>query len=216
MKHMILSWLLMICLAYAPNAGNVDGPLYHRITPVGTVPDACTELVSLNLLGSVRSIRGGLFTWRGHGEGRTVIARVDAMGRELACCELESGELQVSVVTGTADGGFLIALGFHDRALGEGAWLSDGGVVSRVIKCGADGTAEWACDLPEVNSMMLRECFETETGYCFLGERETPATKRRGVVSATDLSCLTISRAGGFVSLRTLGGSDFDMFDRAV
>lgn len=215
MKRMMLVWVMILYLILVQSIGVAETPQYHPVEPVGTVPEAYAEIVQQNLLGNVRFIEGGLFTYNGIGNGKTVFKRIDSKGRTLASCEIECGELMVAVMSGTSDGGFLIALGFVDREVERGVWLSDSGVVSGVVKCAEDGTVEWTCELPDVQERMLQACFETESGYVFFGDRENPKTKRRGVASITDLSCLTISKTGEFISLHTIGGSDFDMFHRA-
>ena len=59
---------------------------------------------------------------------------------------------------------------------------------------------------------MLDSCFETEEGYCFLGEQQTPKTKRLGVYSRTDLSVLVLDKQGQLTTVKTFGGSDYDDF----
>ena len=214
-KRLIVVWVMILCLLSVQSIGAGETPQYRPVEPVGTVPEAYVEVVQQNLLGSVQFIEGGLFTYYGVDDGKTVFERIDTKGRTTASCEIECGELRVSTIAGTSDGGFLIALGFYDRAVDRDVWLSDSGVVSRVVKCAENGTVEWACELPDVQKTVLMTCFETVSGYVFFGERENPETKHKGVSSFTDLSCLTISKAGNYVSLRTIGGSDFDMFHRA-
>lgn len=214
MKRRFAVWLMMLCMLSVQSIGAGETPQYHSVEPVGTVPEAYVEVVQQNLLGSVQFMEGGLFTYHSIDNGKTVFERIDTKGQTMASCEIECGELRVSTIAGTSDGGFLIALGLIDREVERGVWLSDSGVMSCVIKCAEDGTVEWVRELPDVTARMLLECYETASGYVFFGEREN-GRRRRGYNPPTDLSCLTINTAGEFISLHTIGGSDFDSFDRS-
>ena len=214
MKRRIAVWLMILGMLSVQSIGAGETPQYHPVVPVGTVPEAYVEVVQQNLLGNVPFIKGGLFTYDSDANGNTAVRRLDSRGKTLAACKIDCGELKVSNVIGTSDGGFLIALGLNDREVERGVWLSDSGVMSCVIKCAEDGTVEWVRELPDVTARMLLECYETASGYVFFGEREN-GRRRRGYNPPTDLSCLTINTAGEFISLRTIGGSGFDSFDRS-
>ncbi len=206
MKRLMLVWVVIlgmlgsVCFAES---------IHHPIEPYGKVPDEWTEVVRENRLGNVRYMQGDLFRMEGNS-----ISHVDTMGNVLAFCKIETDHFFIRAVIATSDGGFLFTQGFSDFQTGPNHWLSDDGVVSRIVKCAVDGTIEWICDLKDVTGQMLQFCFETESGYCFLGDRETPETKRRGVSSCTDLSCLIVDKAGTMEDLRIIGGSDFDILHR--
>lgn len=115
----------------------------------------------------------------------------------------------------TSDGGVIFALGFNDTYHSETeSWASEAGVVSKVIKLDAEGKEQWSTELAGVAGVSLWSCIETEDGYCFFGEVETPETDRQGVYSPTDLSVIKLDRQGQHLLTRTYGGSDYDSFWR--
>lgn len=223
MKPLLIALLLILSLGFLPGCtpekeSVAYQPEYKPVKQVGTVPDAWTDVVAQNRLGSVRFTRGGLFTCEEREDG-ALIRRLDHMGNELAVCEVEGRYFRVSQVIGTSDGGFLGVLGFSDRWLSgasEGKMASDDGILSRVVKCAADGDIEWTADLLNMEGSMFQVCFESEDGYVFIGDRQTPETRRRGVHSPNDLSFLRLDHQGNFVMIRTIGGSDYDSLLRAI
>ena len=156
-RKMMMVWVMILCMVPISSFAAAETPQYHPVEPVGTVPEAYVEVVRQNLLGNVPFIQGGLFTYVSNVDGNTVVSKIDSKGKTLASCEIDCGELRVSNVTGVSDGGFLIALGFVDREVERGVWLSDSGVMSCVIKCAEDGTVEWVRELPDVTARMLLE-----------------------------------------------------------
>ena len=103
MKRMMLVWVMILCMLSVQSIGAGETPQYHPVEPVGTVPEAYVEVVQQNLLGSVQFVEGGLFTYHGIDDGKTVFERIDTKGRTTASCEIECGELRVSTITGTSD-----------------------------------------------------------------------------------------------------------------
>ena len=84
MKRLMLVWLMILCMLSVQSIGAGETPQYHPMEPVGTVPEAYVEVVQQNLLGSVQFVEGGLFTYHGIDDGKTVFERIDTKGRTTA------------------------------------------------------------------------------------------------------------------------------------
>ena len=209
MGTMLLCLLALLC---ACGIGEREAADYAPVKPVGDVPPEFAEIVAENRFGNARWVGDKLVVVDSH------LKWLDMAGNVAAAYEIPTGDyrLKDEALLATSDGGMLIALGFEDRYVSEkDAWASEGGFSSMVIKLDASANVQWMTELDGVEGMMLRNCFETEDGYCFLGEQQTPETKRLGVHSRTDLSVLVLDKQGQLTTVKTFGGSDYDEFWRA-
>ena len=214
MKKMWMGTILLCLLALlcACGIGEREAADYAPVKPVGEVPPEFAEIVAENRFGNARWVGDKLVVVDSH------LKWLDMAGNVVAAYEIPTGNyrLKDEALLATSDGGMLIALGFEDRYVSEKeAWASEGGFASRVIKLDATANVEWTTGLEGVEGMMLRNCFETADGYCFLGEQQTPEPKRLGVHSRTDLSVLSLDKQGQLTAVKTFGGSDYDEFWRA-
>ena len=212
MLAMLLGLLLTLC-ACDVQSRDAGAEAFTPVKPVGEVPAEFEDIVAENRFGNARWVGDKLVVVDSH------IRWLDMYGNVIAAYEIPRGgyrSVKNEALLSTSDGGMLIALGFEERYVSENkAWASEGGFSSMVIKLDASANVQWMTELDGVEGMMLRNCFETEDGYCFLGEQQTPETKRLGVYSRTDLSVLVLDKQGQLVTVKTFGGSDFDEFWRA-
>ena len=210
MGTMLLCLLALLC-ACGMRAQDAAAN-YAPVKPVGEVPPEFAEIVAENRFGNARRVGDKIVVVDSH------LKWLDMAGNVVAAYEIPTGDyrLKDEALLATSDGGMLIALGFEDRYVSEkDAWASEGGFASMVIKLDASASVQWMTELDGVEGMMLRNCFETADGYCFLGEQQTPETKRPGVHSRTDLSVLALDKQGQLTAVKTFGGSDYDEFWRA-
>jgi len=215
MKRLMM-WMMLACLVLTACACDrqYDPRSYgFPVKPVGEVPPEFEEIVAENRFGNARWVGDKLVEVDSH------LKWLDMYGNVIAAYEIPTGgyrSVKNDALLSTSDGGMLIALGFEERYVSENkAWASEGGFSSMVIKLDASANVQWMTELDGVEGMMLRNCFETEDGYCFLGEQQTPETKRLGVYSRTDLSVLVLDKQGQLTTVKTFGGSDYDEFWRA-
>lgn len=212
MKKMLLC-LLLGCLLLSASVCEADSWTdreYTRVSPVGEVPAEFVDIVAENRFGNARWVGDKLVEVDSH------LKWLDMSGNVIASYEIPTGgyrSVKNEALLATCDGGMLLALGFEERYVSEKeAWASEGGFSSLVIKLNASANVEWMTELNGVEGAMLDSCFETEEGYCFLGEQQTPETKRLGVYSRTDLSVLVLDKQGQLTTVKTFGGSDYDDF----
>lgn len=207
-------WIVSVCLLLAMcSCAASQETAYAPVTPVGEVPAEFADIVAENRFGDVRQVGDKLVRVDSH------LTWVDMAGNVIASYEIPQGgyySVKSDALLSTSDGGMLLALGFQDRYLSEtDTWASEAGVSSLVIKLDAYANVEWQTELDDVEGAMLWNCIETNDGYCFFGQQQTPETKRLGVYSRTDLSVLVLDRQGRLVSTQIYGGSDYDDFYRA-
>lgn len=198
----------------APN----EEPLGH-VAWVGTVPQEFSAVVEKNAFADAIAVPGGVMkavSKDTDGDGSSDLADVfmmDPYGSEIGHCQYAlDGSHTIGALTATADGGFLFVSGFEDHALKTGAWASEGGFESRIVKCSRNGEIEWTLPLPDCEGWALQFCLERDNAYFFFGSKETPETKHIGVVSLTDVQILRVSAAGELEQTVLFSGSDFDWF----
>ena len=142
------------------------------------------------------------------------IRLLDCYGAELAAYQcVTSNAYQPGALVATADGGFLLVIGFGDRAYPDGSWASEEGFASRIIKCDKEGTVQFDTPLDSVEGEALQFCIEKNGKFYFFGTRQVPETKQLGTYSPTDVYMTVLDKKGSVCSAKTLQGSDFDFLE---
>ncbi len=182
---------------------------YAPVKPVGTVPPAFETLVRGNLLCNAYLSPDGFYTVSA-AEGTHIVRRYGYDGAllpEFQCVSpLLDPRASLWGAASAGDGGTLVlwrADARYDNDLGK--WRER---CAALEKYDAGGALAWRYAFPEPvpwpAALFVRE------GYCYLlGDCETPATKKEGVGSPTDLLVFRITSDGGDALLQTYGG-DFD------
>lgn len=207
---MLLALLLLLCGCASKKPGSIRTD-YQAITPVGNVPEAFKTIVENDLFAFASAFEDRLVKYERKEYGY-LFSMYDFSGALLGshAYNTDIGTFHVSSMAATSDGGFIFALGFSDHANSDGTRESQNGVYSRVIKCAPDGSIQWDIPLENYTYAMLCHFFELEDAYYFIGEQETPETKKTGVLSPTDIHIMKLNKDGTVLSASVIGGSDFD------
>ena len=216
MKHILIVLTMLIMLLTISSCGfnnteknGIDNE-YQNIEHYGIVPEQFTQIVENNIFRRAVAFEDRILKSNINGDEYSVIM-YDFYGNELAHYQgILDENCSIESMAVTEDGGFLFSIGFHDKALADGKWASEKGYYSRVIKCDASGNALWNIVLDNYNGKMLRYCLEHNGEYYFFGNQETPATKKLGVHSPTDIYVLKLSSNGEILKTATIAGSDYD------
>ena len=206
MKRLLLVCLMILCIFVRTVSFADRIATGLPVEPFGEVPEAFAEIVSQNLFGELdySCIGWKLFNINYDDDDTMIINRLDNMGHPVASCTIDRDGMKLCRVLGTSDGGFLAALGHIDVRDKES-------ILSKLIKYSSSAEIEWVCLLEGVNAPMLQYFFETDEGYCIIGNWEYPETKEPGTFSPAGVGYMVISPAGHWTDTRVLGGSRIDM-----
>lgn len=220
MRKMI-SLFLLICIAGL--AGCAEEPLtvpqesYRSVTQTGQVPDAFCQIVADDAFNGVTAFDNCLLKSEAievTEKGRPVAYQVEMMdlyGNRLAAYTCNTDDAyHARTLTATRDGGFLFVLGFSDYAYDQDTWASDKGYASRVIKCDKNGVLQFDTPFDGKEGSAFKYCFEKNDCFYFFGDAETPETKRRGVVSPSDIYMVIVDQNGTVLKEQYIAGSDYD------
>jgi len=195
-----------------PSRPEYRPPEYAKVQPIGTVPAEFSEIVEKNLFENGSTFRdrvlrcwlteNGYLTQMYDLQGNLLIQH----NRQVA----DTHTYHVKSLIPTADGGLLYVLGFNDHEFSDGTWQSDLGVSSTVVKLDREGNVEWERNLDYFTGYMFDDCLETDSGFYFFGELETPETKKQGIYSPTDIHILKMDKTGTVLKAHIIGGSDYD------
>ena len=195
---------------------------YQKVTTVGQVPDALQQVVANNGFYNITAFEGRLLKAEicaTDEDARTVtqtVQMMDRFGNRLADYTVNSGDAyHVTTLTATDDGGFLFVLGFRDYAYHQGAWASDNGFASRILKCDKNGNLQFDIPLDRVEGSALEFCFEKDSKFYFFGTMQAPETKQQGVQSYTDIYMAILDKNGSVLKSKRIAGSDYDSLDAA-
>lgn len=222
----VLASLLLVsgCTKKRPDPSEVfrvDG--FDRAEPFGDIPSELRGVIEGNLF-SVRS--GGEKSFRTRGLypacGRVAVIETSADGAAVKLYAADGKLLAERAVQEdtrrsacfacpTEDGGFIYVLGFMDLQLVDGSWLSDGGICSKVVKCGPDGGAEWEREFPRLTHRAFLRMIERDGAYYFFGEYpEAPRDSYDHIVM------LKLGADGTELARNTVAGEDFDSIRRVT
>lgn len=190
------------------------------VTQVGEVPQQLRAVVENNIFYHVTAFEDRILkveTLKNSDDTKTYqVHLLDCCGKELAAYQCTTGDAYwPEALTATSDGGFLFVLGFSDRQYPDGAWASDDGFASRVVKCDKKGKVQFDTPFDSVEGEALKFCFEKNGKFYFFGTRQTPGTKQRGVHSPTDVYMTILDEKGTVCATKTLQGSDYDNLESA-
>lgn len=212
MLAMLLCLLLTLC-ACDMQSRDVGAEEFTPVKPVGEVPAEFEDIVAENRFGDVRQYSCMLVR-----NSDSQLEFVDMTGMNISVHPLQTNRnlmMRWDALCATSDGGVVYVLGFNDTYHYETkSWASEAGVASKVVKLDAEGNEQWCTELEGVEYASLWSSIETEDGYCFFGQVETPETKRLGVGSPTDLSVIKLDKQGKLLFRKAFGGSDYDTFYR--
>lgn len=210
----MLACLLLTLCACGMQRWDTGSEEFTPVKPVGEVPAEFEDIVAENRFRNVWQYSSMLVK-----RSDSRLEWVDMEGITIVACELPVDRnllMRWDSLRATRDGGVIYALGFNDTYDYETkSWASEAGVASKVVKLDAEGNEQWSTELVDVEGASLRNCIETEDGYFFFGQVETPETKRLGVGSPTDLSVIKLDKQGKLLFTKAFGGSDYDSFYRA-
>lgn len=210
----LLTCLLLMLCACDMQSRDAGAEEFTPVKPVGEVPAEFEDIVAENRFGDVWQYSCMLVR---HSDSQ--LEFVDMTGSSINVRPLPTNRnlmMRWDSLLATSDGGVIYALGFNDTYHYETkSWASEAGIVSKVVKLDAEGNEQWCTELVDVEGASLWICIETEDGYFFFGQVETPETKRLGVGSPTDLSVIKLDKQGKLLFTKAFGGSDYDSFYRA-
>ena len=202
------------------------GTGYHKIEPMGTVPEVFHTMIDQNLfrmgLGKTLQYTYGftdrVLTYSPNLQNDTVTYTIsfdlyDLYGTLLLHAETTLDPyFQLESAIATTDGGIVFAVSFTDRSLDDGTWASEhyDKATAYIIKIGADGKQQWKTALPTYTGWALGSCIEYDGAYFFFGNYETPEQKQLGIVSSSNISIIKIGYNGTILKQQELGGDDFD------
>ncbi|MBR6862651.1 MAG: hypothetical protein IKM73_15175 [Acidaminococcaceae bacterium] len=206
MKRLMLVWVMMLCLVPLGGWNDARGDRLEiglPVEPVGIVPEPFVSIVENNLFGAVALYGSGLFVVNDSDDVTVTIHKMDEYGHILSSRTIAKDELRLAGILGTSDGGSLVAMGFDDS--------KDKNILpSKLIKFDANGNTEWIYPLEGINMYMLRYLFETDEGFCIIGNLENAETKIPGVFSPTDVAYIRVSPEGTQLETKVLGGTGYD------
>ncbi len=184
------------------------------------VPDELRTVVKNNLFRDITAFDGRLLKKEfcsADEKNKDVIYNVQMMdiyGKVLAVYKVKFNDAyHITTLTATEDGGFLFVVGFEDYAYSVGSWASDNGFASRIIKCDKNGKLMFDTALKDVEGSALRFCYEKNGKYYLFGTKETPSTKRKGVLSPTDVYMTVLDKKGTVLKTKCIAGSNYDKLD---
>ncbi len=202
------------------------GTGYHKIEPMGTVPEVFHTMIDQNLfrmgLGQTLQYTYGfadrVLTYSPNLQNDTVTYTIsfdlyDLYGTLLLHAETTLDPyFQLESAIATTDGGIVFAVSFTDRSLDDGTWASEhyDKATAYIIKIGADGKQQWKTALPTYTGWALGSCIEYNGAYFFFGNYETPEQKQLGIVSSSNISIIKIGYNGTILKQQELGADDFD------
>ena len=141
------------------------------------------------------------------------VSLYDACGTLLAEHQVPELNKYICQALATSDGGFLYVIGFQDRQFSDGSWASEQGILSKVVKCGPDGSVEWEAEFEDLNYYAFCRAFERNNAYYFFGNYD--AYVKEPGRTTWHVNLLKLDRNGNLLKRNTIGGSDFDTVDRA-
>ncbi len=193
-----------------------------KVEQIGQVPDELKTVIENNAFKNVTAFNDRLLkseVTAADNASRKVCYRIimmDLYGTEIATYVCETDDAYcVTTLTATEDGGFLFVLGFEDYAYGSKHWASDNGFASRIIKCDRTGQLQFDKALDDIEGQALKHCFEHDDQFFFFGTKETPDSKKQGIVSPTDIYMTIVDKDGTVLKNRTFAGSDYDSLENA-
>lgn len=206
--------MLMLLTGCAKQTGAVLAPAKE----MGEVPFEFREIIENDLFPTGRrySLRGAYPS-----ADRVVLTELTVDGTRLILRDMYGKTLaehtepfledtHVCQALATSDGGFIYAVGFVDRALPDGGWLSDNGFSSKVVKCSAMGEIEWEAVFEQIDHGAFQRIIERDGYYYCFGSYKVD--EPHGWICGVDMHKL--DNSGSIVTRNTILGSDYGYLKR--
>ncbi|MBE5786141.1 MAG: hypothetical protein E7324_01215 [Clostridiales bacterium] len=213
---MLLVLVIIFLPGFSASAQAIPENDLKPVDHVGQVPEVLTDIIENNKFRDITAFGTRVLKVENFvAEDETpmqCVRMMDIQGQELAQYTYRySRNYFAKALTATEDGGFLFGLGFSDYYESEkGAWASEDGFASRIIKCDPIGNVQFDTALVSLEGSALDYCFEKNGKFYFFGDIQTPETKKLGVHSCTDIYMTVLDEKGTVLNTKCIAGTDYD------